>query len=156
MVAYLRKGESLMKSDPAQADFLLRQAAAWSTDPRIVEGLKAPDFGATNYNDSYYNDIAESIQENLMILRYRGIAGRQPDLNILKDHCQAIAAWPPAWIEEFNNSNLSSACWSASRELFGEKGPGDLPITDRVIGPLNKHERETPRTLSESNKSEAK
>lgn len=163
MVAYLRKGESLMQSDPARADSLLRQAAAWSTDPRIVEGLEASEFGATDRhghyrNGGYYdNDIAKSIQKNLMILRYRGIAGRQPDLNILKDRCQAIAAWPPAWRDgedkSISKEHLSSACGSAYRELFGKEWSDKLPvIIDSVIDPLSKQERQTPQTSNESSK----
>jgi len=139
MVAYYRKGARLMKSDPAQADFFLRQAAVWSTDPRIVQGLKEREFGGTRYNDYFYNEIVSWTQENLMILRYRGIDGRQPDPDILKDRCQAIAAWPPAWNQEYSSTNPDSACRSAYKELFEKKFPTDMPtITDSVIDPVRK------------------
>lgn len=142
MIAYYRKGAQLMKSDPAQADSLLRKAAAWSTDPRIKQGLEMSEFGAAKYNHNRYNGIVESIHEKLIILRYHGVPGRNPNPNILKDSCQAITAWPPAWKQNSSSKSLRldliPACNSAYRELFGKRLPDDMPIiTDSVLDSLN-------------------
>ena len=76
-----------------------------------------------------------------MILRHRGTAERQPDPDLLKDNCQAIVAWPPAWDRRMN---LSPACRGAYRELFEKDFPDDMPIiTDSVIDPLHKQEEQT-------------
>ncbi len=118
----------LKTSDPAQAEAYLRQAALWLTDPRIEAGLTSPRYGANlefgttepvagqPYDRNYYNAFAQAVQSSLMLLRYRGRPGRAPDPSILTTHCQAIAAWPPAWMSaEQAATTLKGACAEAAR-----------------------------------------
>jgi nucleotide-binding universal stress UspA family protein len=139
MKAYLSSGEAMMQSDPAGAEAALHQAAALAADPRIVPALDSAEFGASQYNESYYDDVAERIQANLIVLHYRGLPGRQPDPSVLKDRCQAITAWPAAWMQgpEFAREDLKRACSMAyMRQFNNAMPPTDVPtVIDGVADP---------------------
>jgi hypothetical protein len=140
MKAYLHRGEAKMESNPLQAEADLRKAAALAADPRIAAALDSGEFGASKYNESYYDDLAQSIQANLIVLRYRGIPGRQADPAVLKDRCQAISAWPPAWMKdaEFTKIDMKSACSMAYRRQFNHTLPPDgMPgVIDGLADPF--------------------
>lgn len=139
MKAYFYKGATMMTSDPIQAEVYLRKAAALSVDPHIAPALSTPEFGADRNNTSYYDDLAENIQARLIVLRYRGIPGREPEPAVLKDRCQAVAAWPPAWVTTEAKYNLQLACAFAYMEQFeGKLAPSGVPaVIDGVADPLS-------------------
>lgn len=138
MKAYYYKGATMMASDPVQAELYLRKAAALSVNPQITPALNSREFGAYRNNLSYYNELAEDIQANLIVLRYRGIPGREPDPAVLKDRCQAIAAWPPAWMDSEAKYNLQLACaFAYMRQFEGKLAPSGVPaMIDGVVDPL--------------------
>lgn len=138
MKAYFYHGATLLTSDPMQAEAYLRKAAALAADPRIAPALNSSEFGADHFNESYYDMLAESIQADLMVLRYRGIPGRPPDPAVLKDHCQAVAAWPPAWMTTEAKYNLQLACEFAYMRQFDDKlPPSGIPaVIDGIADPL--------------------
>lgn len=139
MKAYFYKGATVMASDPIQAEVYLRKAAALSVDPHIAPALSSTEFGASRNNTSYYDDLAENIQARLIVLRYRGIPGREPEPAVLKDRCQAVAAWPPAWVTTEAKYNLQLACAFAYMEQFeGKFAPSGVPaVIDGVADPLS-------------------
>ncbi|SFR94721.1 hypothetical protein SAMN05216570_1038 [Dyella sp. OK004] len=138
MRAYLYKGGTMMTSDPTQAETYLRKAAALSVDPRIAAALNSTEFNAYVYNQPFYDEIAETIQAQLITLRYRGMLGREADPSILKDHCQAVAAWPPAWMKMEAGYNLQRACASAYMQQYHDKLPpsGTPAVIDGVLDPI--------------------
>ncbi|WP_266158834.1 hypothetical protein [Dyella silvatica] len=129
--AYFYKGTRRMTSDPTQADVYLRKAAGLAADPRIVPRLNA-------YDVSYFDYLAKNIQADLMLLRYRGTRDRQPEPSVLKDRCQAIAAWPPAWMTSAANDNLRLACVQAYRQQFDIRLPpsGTHAVIDGIADPI--------------------
>lgn len=144
MKAYFYKGATLMSSDPIQAEVYLRKAAALSVDPRMAPALSSTEFGADHNNSSYYDQLAEDIQANLIVLRYRGVPGRQPEPAVLKDRCQAVAAWPPAWMEMDAKYNLQLACaFAYMRQFEGKLAPSGVPaVIDGVADPLSPPKRD--------------
>lgn len=126
-----------MKTDPARAEVYLRKATALSVDPRMPKALSSTEFKAYVYNEPYYDELAENIQARLIELRYRGIPGRTPEPDVLKNRCQAVAAWPPAWRPTGAKFKLSMACESAYLQVFDKWPPKDTPaVVDGVVDPI--------------------
>jgi hypothetical protein len=137
MKAFYYKGTMMMDTDPTQAEVYLRKSAALSVDPRMTAALNTPDFGARINNMSYYDELAENIQANLIVLRYRGLPGREPERAALKDRCQAVAAWPPAWMTSEVKDNLQRACEFAYIKQFDKLAPSGIPVVvEGVVDPL--------------------
>lgn len=137
MKAYFYKGATLMDSDPTQAEAYLRKAAALAADPRMAPALNSTEFAADHFNESYYDELAERIQAHLIVLRYRGIAGRPANPAVLKDRCQAVGAWPPAWMSTEAKYNLQLACDFAYIEQFDKLSPSGIPaVIDGIADPI--------------------
>lgn len=119
MAAYNKKGRTfLYKPNPSEAEKYFRLAASLAIDPRIVSGLKSPDFWASNWSEGHYTDMAESVQTALMMLHHAGDEGHSDSLDAFQ--CQAIAAWPPAWMNDAatENKSLINSCETAYNSLF--------------------------------------
>lgn len=137
MKAYTYKGARRMKDDPLQAEMYLRKAAALSADPRMAKALESSEFHADAYNENYYDDLVERIQAGLITLRYRGVPGRDPRPQVLQDRCQAVAAWPSAWMTTGAKYKLELACDFAYSSVFGKVAPMGQPgVVDGVLDPV--------------------
>jgi len=137
MKAYAYKGAKLADTDPVQAEVFLRKAAALAADPRMTKALDSFEYSAYVYNQGYYDDVAENIQVSLIVLRYRGIPGRAPAPEVLKDRCQAIAAWPPAWMTSGADYHLELICGLAYSRVFDKWSPTGTPaVVKGVLDPV--------------------
>lgn len=108
--AYKYKGWRLMRSDPVAAEAYLRKAAVMVAAPEMAEGLKSDYFpiGVVLNNQSYYVDMAQDIQESLMVLRFKKDGANADDFR-----CQPIASWPPSY-----SVKLDKACDGAYQQLY--------------------------------------
>lgn len=127
MNAYLKEGELLLDSDPKQAEIYLRKAAALSLDRQMTVAVES--HGSPFYVRDDYDAMLIDIQANLMVLQYRGVGKRKPNPSILKDRCQAVAAWPAPWLHRNVSPNdldtmaadgLAEACNNAYLKQFGD------------------------------------
>lgn len=143
MVAFLRKAARLRDSDPVQSEAWLRKAAALSVDPETGASLSSTEFGAYTWSTGSYTEAARDIQSDLMLLRYKGIPGRAADEGALTQRCQAIAAWPPAWLAEPGEKvaaadALQTACRSAYSDQFHTYRLEDTrPLVEGILDPLS-------------------
>ncbi len=139
MEAYLYKARTVRDNDPAQAEAWLRKAAALTRASGIEKALTSSEFFANTVSVSHYDGVADDIQEELIGLRYSGIPGRAAEPDILKDRCQAVAAWPPAWKSPASaDFDLKLICKMAYAKQFKQVlAPTSLPgVIDGVRDPL--------------------